>query len=95
MNKIAHRIAAFAPISVYPMGGATAKASVRPILIIHTHGTTDDVVILSNVQKNLNVWIKHNGCPETAKVTKKSLHTNRKTTGLSSSGLLSLNLFVK
>ena len=71
MNKIADRIAAFAPISGYPMGGATAKASVRPIPIIHTHGTSDDVVTFSNVQKNLNVWIKHNGCPETAKVTKK------------------------
>jgi len=71
MNKIADRIAAFAPISGYPMGGATAKASVRPIPIIHTHGTSDDVVPFSNVKNNLNVWIKHNGCPETAEVTKK------------------------
>ena len=71
MNKIADRIAAFAPISGYPMGGATAKASVRPIPIIHTHGTSDDVVTFSNVKKNLNVWIQHNGCPETATVTKK------------------------
>jgi len=70
MNKIADRIAAFAPISGYPMGGATASASVRPIPIIHTHGTSDDVVTFSNVKKNLNVWIKHNGCPETAEVTK-------------------------
>ena len=71
MNKIADRIAAFAPISGYPMGGATASPNVRPIPIIHTHGTSDDVVTFSNVQKNLNVWIKHNGCPETAEVTKK------------------------
>ena len=71
MNKIADRIAAFAPISGYPMGGATANASVRPIPIIHTHGTSDDVVTFSNVKNNLNVWIKHNGCPETAEVTKK------------------------
>lgn len=71
MNKIADRIAAFAPISGYPMGGATAKSSVRPIPIIHTHGTSDDVVTFSNVKKNLNVWIKHNGCPEEAEVTKK------------------------
>jgi poly(3-hydroxybutyrate) depolymerase len=70
MNKIADRIAAFAPISGYPMGGATASPNVRPIPIIHTHGTSDDVVTFSNVQKNLNVWIKHNGCPETAEVTK-------------------------
>jgi poly(3-hydroxybutyrate) depolymerase len=71
MNKIADRIAAFAPISGYPMGGATAKANVRPIPIIHTHGTSDDVVTFANVKNNLNVWIKHNGCPETAEVTKK------------------------
>ena len=71
MNKIADRIAAFAPISGYPMGGATANPDVRPIPIIHTHGTSDDVVTFSNVQKNLNVWIKHNGCPETAEVTKR------------------------
>ena len=71
MNKIADRIAAFAPISGYPMGGATASPNVRPIPIIHTHGTSDDVVTFSNVKKNLNVWIKHNGCPETAEVTKK------------------------
>ncbi len=71
MNKIADRIAAFAPISGYPMGGATASPNVRPIPIIHTHGTSDDVVTFSNVQKNLNVWIKHNGCPETAEVTKR------------------------
>lgn len=71
MNKIADRIAAFAPISGYTMGGVTAKASVRAIPIIHTHGTSDDVVTFSNVQKNLDVWIKHNGCPEEAEVTKK------------------------
>ena len=71
MNKTADRIAAFAPISGYPMGGATASPNVRPIPIIHTHGTNDDVVTFSNVQKNLNVWIKHNGCPETAEVTKR------------------------
>lgn len=69
MNIIPHRIAAFAPISGYPMGGATASASVRAIPIIHTHGTTDDVVTFSNVQKNLNVWISHNHCNATPTVT--------------------------
>ena len=71
MNKIADRIAAFAPISGYPMGGAYANPSVRPIPIIHTHGTADDVVTFANVQSNLNVWIKHNGCPTTATVTRR------------------------
>jgi len=71
MNMIPNRIAAFAPISGYPMGGATANASVRAIPIIHTHGTGDDVVTFSNVQNNLNVWINHNHCNKTAKVTKR------------------------
>ncbi len=70
MNKIADKIAAFAPISGYPMGGTTANASVRPIPIIHTHGTSDDVVAFSGVQGALNAWIKHNNCPTTDKVTK-------------------------
>ena len=75
MNKIADRIAAFAPISGYPMGGATANPNVRPIPIIHTHGTSDDVVSFSNVQSTLNVWIQHNGCPSTATVTPRYRNT--------------------
>jgi poly(3-hydroxybutyrate) depolymerase len=63
MNRIADKIAAFAPISGYPMGGTTANANVRPIPIIHTHGTSDDVVNFSGVQGALNAWINHNGCP--------------------------------
>ena len=63
MNRIADRIAAFAPISGYPMGGTTASASVRPIPIIHTHGTGDDVVNFGGVQGALNAWIGHNHCP--------------------------------
>jgi poly(3-hydroxybutyrate) depolymerase len=70
MNKIADRIAAFAPISGYPMWGTTALESVRPIPIIHTHGTKDDVVTYSNVKSSLEVWIKHNNCLGPDKVTK-------------------------
>ena len=70
MNRIADKIAAFAPISGYPMGGTTANASVRPIPIIHTHGTSDDVVNFGGVQGALNAWISHNGCPKTAEVVK-------------------------
>ena len=69
MNRIADKIAAFAPISGYSMGGTTANANVRPIPIIHTHGTSDDVVNFSGVQGALNAWINHNGCPTRAKVT--------------------------
>ena len=90
MNRIADRIAAFAPISGYPMGGATAKAGVRPIPIIHTHGTSDDVVTFSNVQSALNVWINHNGCPTTATVTKKyrgASHITRRVWGPGNDGV--------
>ena len=68
MNKIPDLIAAFCPVSGYPMGGATANASVRAIPILHIHGTSDETCAFSGVQPALNVWIKHNGCPTTAKV---------------------------
>ena len=68
MNRIPDLIAAFAPVSGYPMGGATANANVRPLPILHIHGTSDDVCAFSGAQPALNVWIKHNGCPTTAKV---------------------------
>ena len=69
MNKIPDLIAAFCPVSGYPMGGASANANVRPIPILHIHGTGDDVCAFSGVQPALNVWINHNGCPTTAQVT--------------------------
>lgn len=69
MNKMADKIAAFAPISGYPMGGATANADTRPIPIIHTHGTGDDVCTFDRVQACLDVWIQHNHCPSSAIVT--------------------------
>ncbi len=69
MNKMADKIAAFAPISGYPMYGGTFTSS-RPIPIIHTHGTSDDVVSFNNVQSNLNGWIDRNKCDKTAKVIK-------------------------
>jgi poly(hydroxyalkanoate) depolymerase family esterase len=67
-TKIADKIAAFAPISGYLMGGPNTNSS-RPIPIIHTHGTSDDVVGYSGVQTCLNAWITRNGCPTTAVVT--------------------------
>jgi len=69
MNVIADKIAAFAPVSGYLMGGPDTK-SLRPVPIIHTHGTADDVVPFSGVQTCLNAWITRNKCPQTAKVTK-------------------------
>jgi poly(hydroxyalkanoate) depolymerase family esterase len=90
MNKIPDLIAAFAPISGYPMGGATANSNVRPLPIIHTHGTADDVVSFSGVQGALNVWIKHNGCPTTPKVTKRyrgANHITRRVWGPGNDGV--------
>ena len=69
MNRIPDLIAAFCPVSGYPMGGATANANVRPIPILHIHGTGDGTCSFSGVQPALNVWINHNGCPTQAKIT--------------------------
>ena len=69
MNKIPDLIAAFCPVSGYPMGGATANANVRAIPILHIHGTSDETCAFSGAQPALNVWINHNGCPTTAQVT--------------------------
>lgn len=68
MNKIPDLIAAFCPVSGYPMGGATADDNTRPIPILHIHGTGDGTCSFSGVQPALNVWISHNGCPTTANV---------------------------
>jgi poly(hydroxyalkanoate) depolymerase family esterase len=67
-TKIADKIAAFAPISGYLMGGPNTNSS-RPIPIIHTHGTADDVVSFNGVQTCMNAWITRNACPTTAQVT--------------------------
>ena len=68
MNKISDLIAAFAPCSGYPMGGATADANARAIPILHIHGTADETCGFSGAQPALNVWINHNGCSTTEKV---------------------------
>ena len=68
MTKIADLIAAFAPISGYPMGGMSFT-SARPVPIIHTHGTADDVVSFNRVQSFIDGWVKRNNCPTTARKT--------------------------
>lgn len=67
MTKIADRIAAFAPVSGYLMGGPNATSS-RPIPILHVHGTSDDVCGYSGVQASLDAWVKRNGCNATPRV---------------------------
>ena len=69
MNRMADKFAAFAPISGYPMGGGNFTSS-RPVPIIHSHGTTDDVVGFSGVSGILSGWVKRNGCNTKATVVK-------------------------
>ncbi|MCF0224991.1 MAG: carbohydrate binding domain-containing protein [Fibrobacter sp.] len=64
MGKIADKIAAFAPVSGYLMGGP-GKAS-RPVPIIHHHGTSDDVVQYSGVMNHINSYKNQFNCPSTA-----------------------------
>ena len=66
-NKMADKIAAFAPVSGYPMGGPNASAS-RPVPILHTHGTSDEVCGFGSVQSHINAWVKFNGCNTTPEV---------------------------
>lgn len=60
-NRISDKIAAFVPVSGYPMWDKTAASS-RPIPIMHVHGTGDDVCVFSGVQPTLDNWIKRNEC---------------------------------
>ena len=64
MGRIADKIAAFAPVSGYPMGGSAFQSS-RPIPIIHVHGTADDVVPYSGTTAMMEGWRKRNNCPTT------------------------------
>ncbi len=66
-TKIADKIAAFAPVSGYNMGGPNAVSS-RPIPLLHVHGTGDDVCAYSPVQSHIDAWVKRNGCNTTPQV---------------------------
>lgn len=59
-TKMSDQIAAIAPCSGYPFGGAPAGS--RPMPIIHTHGTTDDVVGYSGGVTNLKNWVNFEKC---------------------------------
>lgn len=68
-NRIPDRIAAFVPVSGYPMGDKSAYGP-RPVPILHVHGTGDDVCVFSGVQPTLDNWIKRNECNPTPQVIK-------------------------
>jgi poly(3-hydroxybutyrate) depolymerase len=63
-THMADKIAAFAPISGYLMNGPNSNSS-RPVPIIHTHGTTDDVVRYSGVESSINAWRTRNNVSAT------------------------------
>lgn len=65
---IADKIAAFAPISGYNMGGSAPHT--RPVPIIHTHGTDDDVVAYSGARPYVLKWVDIDGCNKTSVYTK-------------------------
>lgn len=68
-SKMADKIAAFAPVSGYLMGGPNATSS-RAVPILHTHGTADDVCVYSNVQAHIDAWVKFDGCETTPEIIK-------------------------
>ena len=68
MNKIPDVIAAFAPISGYPVWGFTYTGK-RAIPVIHHHGTGDEVCVYSNVQRNIDELVKKNKCSSTPTIT--------------------------
>lgn len=74
-NRMADKIAAFAPVSGYRMNGPLATAS-RPVPIIHTHGTGDKTCVFDPVQSHIDAWVNFNGCNTTPVVTKPLSATN-------------------
>jgi len=65
-NKMSDQIAAIAPVS----GGGSPSSCKRPMPIIHTHGTTDDVVNYNNTANTVKQWVPFNKCSSNSKVTK-------------------------
>lgn len=68
-TQIANKIAAFAPVSGYPLWGGGNYNSSRPVPIIHVHGDADDVVTYPNLASYLNGWVTRNQCPATPQIT--------------------------
>lgn len=68
-NRIPDKIAAFVPVSGYPMGDKSAYGP-RPVPLMHVHGTGDDVCVFSGVQPTLDNWIKRNGCNTNPEIIK-------------------------
>ncbi len=65
-NKMSDQIAAIAPVS----GGGSPSSAKRAMPIIHTHGTTDDVVNYNSTVNTLKSWVPFNKCSSNSKVIK-------------------------
>ena len=65
MSKIADKIAAFAPTSGTNVFGASK--AMRPVPIIHPHGTNDDVLPYNNVEGFIKNYRDQFNCPSQAK----------------------------
>ena len=65
-NKLSDQIAAIAPVS----GGGSPSSAKRAMPIIHTHGTTDDVVNYNSTVNTLKSWVPFNKCSSNSKVIK-------------------------
>ena len=63
-NKMGDMIAAIAPVSGYPFGASASSKRMMPI--IHTHGTTDDVVGYSGGVDFVKKWVSYEGCSATS-----------------------------
>ena len=65
-NKMGDQIAAIAPVS----GGGSPSSPKRAMPIMHTHGTTDDVVNYNSTVNTLKSWVSNQKCSSSSKVTK-------------------------
>ena len=65
-NKMGDQIAAIAPVS----GGGSPNSPKRAMPIMHTHGTTDDVVNYNSTVNTLKSWVSNQKCSSNSKVTK-------------------------
>jgi poly(hydroxyalkanoate) depolymerase family esterase len=65
-NKMGDQIAAIAPVS----GGGSPNSPKRAMPIMHTHGTTDDVVNYNSTVNTLKSWVSAQKCSSNSKVTK-------------------------
>ncbi len=66
-NKMGDMIAAIAPCSGYPFGAGASSKRMMPI--IHTHGTTDDVVGYSGGADYVKKWANYEGCGASEKIS--------------------------